>query len=109
MKNYDKLVKVKLLNRSLNRAVVKTVIKYNMLPAIIAQLEQLIAQVEAAGPVADADARLDISTHSQSGHDYARLTVKPAQLAFDLHRQLARRCYYQCQRCIRQLKQRHDP
>lgn len=44
-----------------------------MLPAIIAQLEQLIAQVEAAGPVGEAGARLDISTHSQSGHDYARL------------------------------------
>ncbi|MEO0708502.1 MAG: hypothetical protein AAF050_22955 [Cyanobacteria bacterium J06649_5] len=44
-----------------------------MLPAIIAQLEQLIAQVEAAGPVAEAGARLDISTHSQSGHEYARL------------------------------------
>lgn len=44
-----------------------------MLPAIIAQLEQLIAQVEASGSVAAASARLDISTHSQSGHEYARL------------------------------------
>ena len=44
-----------------------------MLPAIIAQLEQLIAQVKASGPVAAEKARLDISTHATSGHDYARL------------------------------------
>ena len=44
-----------------------------MLSAIIAQLEQLIAQVNASGPVAAADARLDISTHAKSGHEYARL------------------------------------
>lgn len=44
-----------------------------MLPAILVQLEQLISQVKASGPVADADARLDISTHAKSGHDYARL------------------------------------
>ena len=44
-----------------------------MIPAIIAQLEQLIAQVKASGPDADADARLDISTHSKSGHGYACL------------------------------------
>ncbi|MEL7520493.1 MAG: hypothetical protein AAGJ80_02525 [Cyanobacteria bacterium J06553_1] len=44
-----------------------------MLPAIIAQLEQLVAQVKASGSVADVGARLDISTHSKSGHDYARL------------------------------------
>lgn len=44
-----------------------------MLPVIIAQLEQLVAQVKASGPVADVDARLDISTHSKSGYEYARL------------------------------------
>lgn len=44
-----------------------------MLPAVIAQLEQLISQVKASGPVADADARLDVSTHSKSGYEYARL------------------------------------
>ncbi|MEL7144564.1 MAG: hypothetical protein AAGL08_20430, partial [Cyanobacteria bacterium J06573_11] len=44
-----------------------------MLPAIITQLEQLIAQVKASGPVAAEKARLDISTHATSGHDYARL------------------------------------
>ncbi|MEM6866895.1 MAG: hypothetical protein AAF528_00725 [Cyanobacteria bacterium P01_C01_bin.121] len=44
-----------------------------MLPTIIAQLEQLIAQAKASGPVAGVDARLDISTHSKSGHEYARL------------------------------------
>ncbi|MEO0769125.1 MAG: hypothetical protein AAFY72_06770 [Cyanobacteria bacterium J06649_4] len=44
-----------------------------MLPAFIAQLEQLIAQIKASGPVADAEARLDISTHSKSGYEYARL------------------------------------
>ena len=44
-----------------------------MLPAFIAQLEQLIAQIRASGPVADVDARLDISTHSKSGYEYARL------------------------------------
>lgn len=41
--------------------------------AIIAQLEQLISEVEASGPVAEADARIDISTHSKSGYKYARL------------------------------------
>ena len=44
-----------------------------MLPAIIAQLEQVIAQVESSGPVAAVGARLDISTHAKSGHEYARL------------------------------------
>ena len=44
-----------------------------MLPAFIAQLEQLIAQIRASGPVADVDARLDVSTHSKSGYEYARL------------------------------------
>lgn len=44
-----------------------------MLPSVIAQIEQLIAGIEASGPVADADARLDISTHSKSGYEYARL------------------------------------
>ncbi|MEO1446333.1 MAG: hypothetical protein AAFV46_08865 [Cyanobacteria bacterium J06635_11] len=44
-----------------------------MLPAIITQLEQLISQVKASGPVAAEKARLDISTHATSGHDYARL------------------------------------
>ena len=44
-----------------------------MLPSIVAQLEQLIAGIEASGQVADADARLDISTHSKSGYEYARL------------------------------------
>lgn len=44
-----------------------------MLPAIITQLEQLIAQVKASGSVAAEKARLDISTHAISGHDYARL------------------------------------
>ena len=44
-----------------------------MLSAIIAQLEQLIAQVNTSGPVAAADVRLDISTHAKSGHEYARL------------------------------------
>ena len=44
-----------------------------MLSPVITQLERLIAQVKASGPVADASARLDISTHSQSGYDYARL------------------------------------
>ncbi|MEL7053530.1 MAG: hypothetical protein AAGM45_17330 [Cyanobacteria bacterium J06588_5] len=44
-----------------------------MLPSVIAQIEQLIAAIEASGPIADADARLDISTHSKSGYEYARL------------------------------------
>ena len=44
-----------------------------MLSTVIAQLEQLIAQVKASGPVADATARLDVSTHSTSGYEYARL------------------------------------
>ena len=44
-----------------------------MLSTVITQLEQLIAQVKASGPVADATARLDVSTHSKSGHEYARL------------------------------------
>ncbi|MEL6159882.1 MAG: hypothetical protein AAFR18_11735 [Cyanobacteria bacterium J06627_32] len=44
-----------------------------MLPPVIAQLEQLITQIEASGPVAGTDARLDISTHSKSGYEYARL------------------------------------
>ena len=44
-----------------------------MLPAIITQLEQLIAQVKASGPVAAEKARLDISTHATSGNDYVRL------------------------------------
>ncbi|MEL6491431.1 MAG: hypothetical protein AAFQ95_15850 [Cyanobacteria bacterium J06621_3] len=44
-----------------------------MLPSVIAQIEQLIAGIEASGPIADTDARLDISTHSKSGYEYARL------------------------------------
>ncbi|MEM1242563.1 MAG: hypothetical protein AAGI45_22260 [Cyanobacteria bacterium P01_H01_bin.26] len=40
---------------------------------VIAQLEQLIAQIQSSGPVADADARLDVSTHLKSGYKYARL------------------------------------
>ncbi|MEL6493175.1 MAG: hypothetical protein AAFQ95_24755 [Cyanobacteria bacterium J06621_3] len=44
-----------------------------MLSAIIQQLEQLIAQIAATGAVATDDARLDISTHSKSGYEYARL------------------------------------
>ncbi|MEO0645060.1 MAG: hypothetical protein AAFZ17_02705 [Cyanobacteria bacterium J06650_10] len=44
-----------------------------MLLSLIAQIEQLIAGIEASGPIADADARLDISTHSKSGYEYARL------------------------------------
>ena len=44
-----------------------------MLSTVIAQLEQLIAQIQASGPDADADARLDVSTHSKSGYEYARL------------------------------------
>ncbi|MEL6854673.1 MAG: hypothetical protein AAFO83_06135 [Cyanobacteria bacterium J06607_13] len=44
-----------------------------MLPSFIAQLEQLITQIQASGPVADEDARLDISAHSKSGYEYARL------------------------------------
>ncbi|MEO1685040.1 MAG: hypothetical protein AAFS06_17505 [Cyanobacteria bacterium J06631_12] len=44
-----------------------------MLSTVIAQLEQLIAQIKASGSIAHADARLDISTHSKSGYEYARL------------------------------------
>ena len=44
-----------------------------MLSTVITQLEQLIAQVKASGPVADATARLDVSTHAKSGYEYARL------------------------------------
>ncbi|MEO0646994.1 MAG: hypothetical protein AAFZ17_12675 [Cyanobacteria bacterium J06650_10] len=44
-----------------------------MLSTVIAQIEQLIAQITAFGPVAHEDARLDISTHSKSGYEYARL------------------------------------
>ena len=44
-----------------------------MLSTVIAQIEQLIAQIKASGPVAHEDARLDISTHSKSGYEYARL------------------------------------
>ncbi|MEL6263450.1 MAG: hypothetical protein AAFR12_20555 [Cyanobacteria bacterium J06626_6] len=44
-----------------------------MLSTVIAQLEQLIAQIKASGAVAHEDARLDISTHSKSGYEYARL------------------------------------
>lgn len=44
-----------------------------MLSALIQQLEQSIIQIEASGPVATDDARLDISTHSKSGYEYARL------------------------------------
>ena len=40
---------------------------------MIAQLEQLIAEVKASGPVAAENARLDVSTHAKSGHEYARL------------------------------------
>ncbi|MEL6629204.1 MAG: hypothetical protein AAFQ92_27045 [Bacteroidota bacterium] len=44
-----------------------------MISSVIAQLEQMIVQIKASGPIADADARLDISTHSKSGYEYARL------------------------------------
>lgn len=44
-----------------------------MLSTLIHQLEQSIAQIEADGPVATTSARLDISTHSKSGYEYARL------------------------------------
>ncbi|MEO1685676.1 MAG: hypothetical protein AAFS06_20765 [Cyanobacteria bacterium J06631_12] len=44
-----------------------------MLSPVIAQLEQLIAQIKASGAVAHEDARLDTSTHSKSGYEYARL------------------------------------
>ena len=44
-----------------------------MLFPVIAQLEQLIVQIKASGAVAHEDARLDISTHSKSGYEYARL------------------------------------
>lgn len=44
-----------------------------MLPAIVTQLEQLIAQVNASGPVATEKARIDVSTHAKSGYNYARL------------------------------------
>lgn len=44
-----------------------------MLTALIRQLEAQIVQIEASGPVASVDARLDISTHSKSGYEYARL------------------------------------
>ena len=32
-----------------------------------------MAQIKASGPVADAEARLDVSKHSRSGYEYARL------------------------------------
>ena len=44
-----------------------------MLSTVIAQLEQLIGRIQASGAVAHEDARLDISTHSKSGYEYARL------------------------------------
>ncbi|MEL7142349.1 MAG: hypothetical protein AAFR25_01530 [Cyanobacteria bacterium J06629_19] len=44
-----------------------------MLSEIIQQLEQHITQIAATGPVATDSARLDISTHSKSGYQYARL------------------------------------
>ena len=44
-----------------------------MISTVIAQLEQLIDQIQSSGPVAGVDARLDISTHSKSGYEYARL------------------------------------
>ncbi|KAI9129360.1 hypothetical protein [Acaryochloris sp. CCMEE 5410] len=44
-----------------------------MLSSIIAQLEGLMAQIKASGPVADPGAHLDISTHSKTGYEYARL------------------------------------
>ena len=44
-----------------------------MISTVIAQLEQLIDQIQSSGPVASADARLDISMHSKSGYEYARL------------------------------------
>ncbi|MEO1635482.1 MAG: hypothetical protein AAFS04_10435 [Cyanobacteria bacterium J06631_9] len=44
-----------------------------MLSTVISQLEQLIDQIRASGSVAHEDARLDVSTHSKSGYEYARL------------------------------------
>ena len=44
-----------------------------MISTVITQLEQLLKQIQASGPVAHEDARLDISTHSKSGYEYARL------------------------------------
>ena len=44
-----------------------------MLDAFIHQLREQIVQIEASGPVASTTARLDISTHSKSGYEYARL------------------------------------
>ena len=44
-----------------------------MLSTVIAQLEQLVDQIRSSGQIAGADARLDISTHSKSGYEYARL------------------------------------
>ena len=44
-----------------------------MLTILIRQLEGQIAQMEKSGPVASLNARLDVSTHSKSGYEYARL------------------------------------
>ncbi|MEM9502618.1 MAG: hypothetical protein AAGA01_01515 [Cyanobacteria bacterium P01_E01_bin.43] len=44
-----------------------------MLTTLIRQLEAQIVQIAASGPVASTNARLDISTHSKSGYEYARL------------------------------------
>ena len=44
-----------------------------MSDALIRPLEEQIVQVENSGPVASTTARLDISTHSKSGYEYARL------------------------------------
>lgn len=44
-----------------------------MLTTLIRHLEEQIVQIEASGPVASTNARLDISTHSKSGYEYARL------------------------------------
>ena len=44
-----------------------------MLTPFIRQLEVQIVQIEQSGPVASTSARLDISTHAKSGHEYARL------------------------------------
>lgn len=47
--------------------------KTQHLTGLIAQLERLITQIVASGPVAETAARLYVSTHSKSGYEYARL------------------------------------
>ena len=59
-------------------SVVKVSIKYNMLSTVVAQLEQLIVQIKASGSVADAEARLDILTHSKSSQAMSMLACVTA-------------------------------